>query len=863
LTNRLRAVGLLLALALLAGGCTAGKAFSQGDAASKAGDLDQAVAAYRRAVQADPDNPRYKIALERAMQAASRLHQDRARMFEQQDQLEAALGEYKLASEYDPTNRGLAIKVASLDKTLRDRAEAARPRPAGQELRERARAAAAIPVLSPTVRFPLRVNNTGLRDTLNFIANLTGINVTYDRDVMDRAITLQLDDVNLEQALNQIMTMNRLSYKVLNEKSIFVFPDDQQHHLQYDEQVIKTFYVQHMDATELQQILSVIMRLPNIAIQPAITGSKTNNTITVRSSTTVMQILDKLIEQNDKPRAEIVFDIEILEVDRERAKTYGLDLTQFALGTVFSPEVSPSSTTTPGTATGTTPGTTPPATGSTTTTTGRSTAPDAVTSPPPFNLNTLSRGISTADFYLAVPAAVMRFLETDTRTKLLAKPQLRGAEGTKMTVNLGTQVPVVSTSYTPIATGGAGVNPLNSFQLKDVGINIDITPRVTLDGDVIIELNVESSAQGPDKNVAGTNYPSFVTRKVGTRLRLRDGESNLLAGLLREDDTEFTRGFPGAIHVPLLKQAFSFNSSTKSQIDLIMLLTPHIIRTNEIREDDLKPIYIGSQQNIGLGGPPPLIAVPPAAAPEGLAAPAPPPAPAPPRSPATGPGAPANPPQTPPGTTLAPPAGTTPVPGLVVVPQQPQPAQPNAPGGQPAQPQPPPPPPPDGAAAIPPAAPSPPAAQATPPATVLEPTTAAGVGTAQVLISPPGTTFRVGQGPYTVPLSIVNVSRLSTITLTLTYDAALLRVRSVQEGNLMRLGGAATTFTPQLAAGRVDMTITRSADATGATGTGLLAAIVFDAIAPGSATISLSGTGLGPGGTPMGLQFRPVTVTVQ
>src|SRR6185503_13001878 len=238
----------------------------------------------------------------------------------------------------------------------------------------------------------------------------------------------------------------------------------------------------------------------------------------------------------------------------------------------------------------------------------------------------------------------------------------------------------------------------NSFQLKDVGINIDITPRVTLDGDVIIELNVESSAQGPDKNVAGTNYPSFVTRKVGTRLRLRDGESNLLAGLLREDDTEFTRGFPGAIHVPLLKQAFSFNSSTKSQIDLIMLLTPHIIRTNEVTEGDLRPIYIGSQQNIGLGGPPPLIAVP--AAPDALAAP-PPPAPAPPRTPATGPGAPANPPQTPPGTTLVPPPGSTPVPGLVVVPQQPQPGQPAAPPGQPGQPPPPPPapppPPPDGA----------------------------------------------------------------------------------------------------------------------------------------------------------------------
>jgi len=132
-----------------------------------------------------------------------------------------------------------------------------------------------------------------------------------------------------------------------------------------------------------------------------------------------------------------------------------------------------------------------------------------------------------------------------------------------------------------------------------------------------------------------------------------------------------------------------------------------------------------------------------------------------------------------------------------------------------------------------------------------------------VLISPPGTTFRVGQGPYTVPLTIVNASRLTTITLTLTYDPALLRVRTVQEGSFMRSGGGDATFTQQVSPGRVDVTITRSADTTGATGTGLLAAIVVDAIAPGNATLTLRGTGTGPGGTGMGLQFRPVTIAIQ
>ena len=137
------------------------------------------------------------------------------------------------------------------------------------------------------------------------------------------------------------------------------------------------------------------------------------------------------------------------------------------------------------------------------------------------------------------------------------------------------------------------------------------------------------------------------------------------------------------------------------------------------------------------------------------------------------------------------------------------------------------------------------------------------MGSAQVILSPPGTTFRVGAGPYTVPISITNVSRLTMVTLTLTFDPAVLRVRAVNEGSFMRSGGASAAFNQQSAPGRVDITISRASDSTGATGTGLLGAGLFDAIAPGTVTLAVSGTGTGPGGTPMGLQFRPVTITVQ
>ncbi len=358
---------------------------------------------------------------------------------------------------------------------------------------------------------------------------------------------MQLDGVTLEQALNQIMTMNQLSYKVLSDRSIFVFPDTPPKHAQYDEQVVRTFYLSHADATELSQILSTIIRLPGIAVQPAIAPNKTANTITVRGTSSVVQILERIIAQNDKPRAEIVVDVEILEVDRTRTKSYGLNLSEYALGASVlaggvarhDPDHRAAGDRGAGDAGG--------AGGDARR---RHRRVDAAgrrwSSPPPFNLNTLSRGVSTADFYLAVPTAIVRFLESrhaapsSSRSRSCAAPKAR-----KLTLKLGQQIPVISTSYTPIATGGAGVNPLSSYQYKDVGVNIDMTPTVTLEGDILLDLTLDNSSRGADVSIGGVNVPSFVQRTVTTRLRLRDGESNLLAGLFQEQRTERRLRLPG------------------------------------------------------------------------------------------------------------------------------------------------------------------------------------------------------------------------------------------------------------------------------------------------------------------------------
>jgi type II secretory pathway component GspD/PulD (secretin) len=804
-------------LAVMLSGCAAGRAFRKGQEASRAGDWDAAVAEFTKAVQENPEKAEYKISLERATQTASREHITRARDLESKDQLDAALLEYRRALDLDASNRLAAARVMELEKTIRDRIEATRPKPPIDALREQARRAGA-PLLSPTT--PLGVvsfgPNASLRDVLNTIGASTGITVTYDSAFQDKSYTGRFEDVTLEQALQQIMMSTGHFYKVINPKTIIVVPDTPPKHAQYDELVVRVFYISHADVTELAQVLNTIMRIPTMPIQPQLLPNKPSNTITVRATASVMEVIDRIIRANDKPRAEVVIDVQILEVNRKRTKDLGLNLSNYSLGLTFSPEVAPPNTS----------GAAQPA------------------NPPPFNLNTISQGISTADFYLSVPTAMVKFLEQDSHTKLIAKPQLRGAEGTKLTLNLGDEIPVLSTVFGASAAGGLATTPQSSFNYRPIGIILDMTPRVTYEGEIVLDaFSVESSALGPSISVAGQDVPSFSTRKVTTKLRLREGESTLLAGLLRDEQRKILTGFPGIIRMPVLRSLFGQTSDEVNQSDIVMLLTPHIVRTHELTVSDLSSIYIGTQQNVGLGGPPPLIAPQPVETPDARGAAG---AAAVPSAPGAPVGAPV----------------TAPVPGFL-----------SPPAGTPSNPPSPSATPPAGAATV----PSPGAAPSTPPGVVPprdpnappsavpglpEPPTAT---PAQVIVTPPGTEFRVAGGPYTVPVSVNNASRLSLVTLTVTFNPNILRVRDAKDGTFMRQGGITTTFTPRIdaAAGRVDIAITRTGDRAGASGAGLLAALLFDAVGPGSSTIQVSGVASTPEGAPVPLQFTPVTVTVR
>jgi hypothetical protein len=429
-----------------------------------------------------------------------------------------------------------------------------------------------------------------------------------------------------------------------------------------------------------------------------------------------------------------------------------------------------------------------------------------------------------------VPAAIVKFLQSDVNTRFLAQTQLRGSEGAQLELKVGADEPYLTTSFSPIAGGGANVNPLSSYTFRTVGINVRATPRlITDEGDILLELVMSNDTLGPARLVGGQLAPSFPTRSVTTKLRLRDGESHLLAGLLQDDERRSMRGFPGIMSLPVLKNIFSATDDTIAQTDIVMLLTPRIIRTHEYTTRDLSPIYVGTNQNFGLTGPPPLIAPSQVAEPEvpgapGAATPAP---------------APIVPPQGLPVPT-APPGGT---PGQVTSPTQLAPLPPATPA--PAQPVP------------------PDAGQAqrdltAPPPTTLAPTT-------QISVTAPAGEVRVGAGPYLVPIYVSNVSRASTATLTVTYNPAVLRMRTVQEGSFLRQSGVNVVFTPNTdaATGRVDLAFVRTGDTVGASGSGLLAALQFDAVGSGTSQLTISGVLANPTGGAISVQFIPATVVVR
>lgn len=396
---------------------------------------------------------------------------------------------------------------------------------------------------------------------LRYIAEAGGFNVVFDGAFNDRSapFAITLDDATLEQALDLVLTSANLFQAPLDARTIVVAPDTLQNRQRYEPQVVRTFRLRSARAAELASLVIGVVADPLIQRpRPQVQPDEVANTLTVRGSQAAVESIARIIEDNDVPAAEVVVDVRILEVDRARAAAFGTNLAAINAGIEYAPTGLPSKAS-PGGGWG--------------------------------QVDTLLAGLWTSDFFVTLPDVVVGFLETDAHTRVLARPSLRGSAGTRLTAAFGDEIPVPSTTFSMVGGDPGAVGRFAAVTYRPVGIVVSVTPRVTADDEVVLELEVEHSRRAADVSVAGQMLPSFGTRRVRTTLRLRDGESSLLAGLVREEDRRLVAGLLGTTRVPGMRELLAVNARSRAQTDLLILLTPHIVRSrgNRVPASDAVP----------------------------------------------------------------------------------------------------------------------------------------------------------------------------------------------------------------------------------------------------------------------------------
>ena len=744
--------------ALLGGGCAAKWAYRQGNQAADQGEWDVAVARYTKALEKDPKNIGYKIALENARIQASGYHYDKAKMHIAAKDLYKAAEELEIASNYDPSNRSMADDLVLVREQIRKQEEEQRERDRYDEVKARAEAVRVpLPVLSPRSPVPitLKFQDASLEKIFDSLGRIAGVNILFDEGFRDKKYSVNLSGVTFEEALEQLTFVNRLFYKVLDQNSLIVVPESRQKRVSYNELALRTFYLQNAELNDTVNLIKTLAKMTTVVGNPSLRA------ITAVGTLDQLAMAERIIKLNDKARGEVIVEVKIMEVRKNSLKQWGIDLSNYSVGTSLSP-----------------------------------TGQEGELSEGGFtNLRAqFLSSLSRADWVVSLPSTVFfRFLQTDSTVKLHAAPRLRAAEGKKAELRVGTEVPIPVTTFAAATSGISTFAPATSFQYRNVGVNLSLTPEISASGDITLEVTAEFSLLGEDRAVSGgespLTVPTFLTRNVTNVIRLRDGETALIGGLIQGSESGSVGGALGVSSIPIIGSLFGNNQNRTDDQEVIISLTPRIVRAPKVTEDDLIPLPVGTQAvpkvqgaTPGLFGPQPEAETPePAAATT-------------PTLPSVAPGA-AEAEATRTSTRASPP-GSSPT------------------GSFP-----------------------PPAAAAAAPG-------AAEAGAVSVLLSPPEVAVRAGQ-TGSVAVVVVGAQELEWVELVVTWDPGLAEITEVKPGSLLTLDGAPVAAARTLESGRARVRFTRS---TGASGSGAVAALTVRGLVPGSGTLTLESVAAGKAG---------------
>ncbi len=583
--RRLGYLSLLLVVASLVAGCPksgAGSEYSAGRKAENIQDYDTALVHFERALREDPANAEYKLRTAQMRYEAGMAHVQQGQVALKRGDLQLALGEFQKAQMIDPSNSAADQEVKrTLD--LIAQSEAQSPKPVNPAPQEDDQLLSGPPELKPLSREPINLKMTNdARVVYETIAKLAGLSVVFDPDLTAKRITIELPNVTLEQSLDTVALASKTFWKPVTPNVIFVAQDQPQKRKDLEDEVVRTFYLSNtitpQDLTEivngLRQLLD-LHRLQQVNAQ---------NAIVIRDTPDKLALAAKIIRDIDRSKPEVLIHIQVMTASRDRLRDLGV-LPGQSIAVAFTPRSSlqPNSTSTTGTGSTTT--------GTTTTT-------------PQVTLNFLKQ-VGFQDWSITLPGAQANAILTDSQTKIIQDPEIRITDGQKATLKIGSRVPVATGSFQAGVgvgvTGSAGVvNPLvnTQFQYIDVGVNIEVTPRVHPDGEISMKLIVDVSQITGTSNIGGINQPVIGQKKEEADIRLKEGEVSVLGGLIERTDTKLINGIPGLGEIPAIRYLFSDNSHEVEEDETLIVLTPHVIRLPAFSASNLRSMAAGTDSNV-------------------------------------------------------------------------------------------------------------------------------------------------------------------------------------------------------------------------------------------------------------------------
>ena len=523
----------------------------------------------------NPDNRDARMGLERAKLRASQDHFTRARRLSATGKLEESLVEYQLASELNPGSAEIERELQDTRSQLRAKVAIREDGKTRLESLIAQSLSAPLPgaALPEDAKLPESVvfRDANARDVYSAIGKFTNISVVFDPTFRDQPVSIDLRNKTLRDALNLLSTSTRNFWRSSGDREIIVVPDTAAKRREYEEEIYRTFYLSNADLKETIDILRIVVDARRIA---ALTAT---NAITIRDTPERINAAGKIISAIDKAKPEVIIDVELLEVNRTHLMEFGLQV---------------ASPTTSGTPTGIN--------------------GQADINREGMSLRSLT-SLTSADVLLTnLPSLYYRLLKSDGATRILANPQLRTTEGIAAQARFGERVPVPVTTFSPIAAGGVQTQPITSFNYEPIGVNIDITPRMHHDDAVSLALKIELSS------ISGTGFgglPTFGSRSINTVIRLKDGETNMLAGLIRDEERTSFATIPGLGDIPVIGRLFGYTKKETTETDIILTLTPRIVRVLNLSAEDLQPFRVprdaGTSGGMDIVVPPLPIPLPP------------------------------------------------------------------------------------------------------------------------------------------------------------------------------------------------------------------------------------------------------------